>query len=252
MKLKIGISPCPNDTFIFDALLHHKIDTKGLEFEYYLEDIDTLNQWATEGDFDIIKISYAHYFDIHKKYNLLKSGGALGIGLGPLLVSKSQIKKINSDLKVGIPGKNTTANFLLQYVYPEFTKKEIFLFSEIEKMVLEEKVEIGVIIHENRFTYQKKGLYLVADLGKLWEIKTQLPIPLGGIVIKKNIDEKIQQQINFFIQQSIQFAWKNYPVLSDFVKDNAQSMLAEVMYNHIKLYVNNYSLDIGEKGKQAI
>lgn len=252
MKLKIGISPCPNDTFIFDALLHHKIDTQGLEFEYHLEDIDTLNQWAIQGDFDMLKISYAHYCRIATNYDLLATGGALGMGVGPLLVSHKPISAIDDSMKVAIPGKYTTANFLLQYVYPELTHKEVFLFSEIEQALLDEKVDLGVIIHENRFTYHQRGLHLVADLGKSWETKTRLPIPLGGIVLNKGVATDIQQQLNQLIPQSIQFAWHNYPVLSDFVKDNAQAMQEEVMHNHIKLYVNDYSLHLGEKGKQAI
>jgi len=253
MKLTLGFSPCPNDTFIFDALVNKKIDAGEFEFDIFLEDVQTLNQWALEKKLDITKISYAVFPLIAGNYDLLDAGGALGKGVGPLLISKKQIPIADiTRCTIAIPGKNTTAHLLFSLAFPEASKKEFMIFSSVEDAVLNGEVDCGVIIHENRFTYQQKGLLKIVDLGEYWEKETGYPIPLGGIVISKACDQAIQQKINTLIKQSVEFAFGQYPSLTDFVKQHSQEMDEQVMRQHIDLYVNNYSLTLGKDGKQAI
>jgi 1,4-dihydroxy-6-naphthoate synthase len=252
MKLTLGFSPCPNDTFIFDALVNKKINTEGFDFDVILEDVQTLNQWALQDKLDVTKISYGVLPLILNNYNLLDAGGALGKGVGPLLISKKQIdlKEINN-CSIAIPGKNTTAHLLFSLAFPKAINKKFMIFSEIEQAVLSGEFDAGVIIHENRFTYQDKGLIKLTDLGEFWEQETGCPIPLGGIVMKKNIDNEIHQQINTLIKKSVEYSFKNYPALSSFVKQHSQEMDEHVMRQHIDLYVNNYSISLGEDGKKA-
>jgi 1,4-dihydroxy-6-naphthoate synthase len=253
MKLTLGFSPCPNDTFIFDALVNKKIDANGFEFDVVLEDVQTLNQWAMQGKLDISKISYGVLPLVLNHYALLDSGGALGKGVGPLLISKKNIPPSEIDnCKIAIPGKNTTAHLLFSLAFPNAQLKEFMLFSSIEDAVLSGEVDCGVIIHENRFTYQNKGLKKIKDLGEFWEEKTGCPIPLGGIVIQKKFPKELQLQIDALIKQSVEYAFSNYPTLADYVKQHAQEMDEQVMRQHIDLYVNNYSVSLGEDGKQAV
>ncbi|RYG19003.1 MAG: 1,4-dihydroxy-6-naphthoate synthase [Chitinophagaceae bacterium] len=253
MKLTLGFSPCPNDTFIFDALIHHKIDTEGLEFEVYFDDVETLNQKALRGELDITKLSFHAFAYAANRYALLDAGSALGFGVGPLLISKKDFKgELNDALKVGIPGKFTTANFLLGIAYPQLQNKEIMVFSEIESALLEDKIDLGLIIHENRFTYQDKGLNKIVDLGDYWEKLTGCAIPLGGIVINRNLDREIQLKVNRLIRKSVEFAFANPKSSIEFIREHAQEMDEAVMYKHIELYVNKYSINLGEEGKKAI
>ena len=252
MKLTLGFSPCPNDTFIFDALVNHKIDTKGFEFDVLLEDVQTLNQWAQEGKLAITKLSYGVLPLVLDKYKVLNSGSALGKGVGPLLISSTaDTNQSIEDSLIAIPGENTTAHLLFSMAYPEAKNKIFIRYDEIEDFVLAKK-GLGVIIHENRFTYEGKGLKKITDLGDYWEQKTSNAIPLGGIVIKKELDTSIQQNIDALIKQSIAYGFSKYPALNDYIKCHAQEMSEQVMRQHIDLYVNEYSLDLGEKGKKAI
>ena len=252
MKLTLGFSPCPNDTFIFDAIVNHKIDIDGFEFQVFLEDVQTLNQWAQEGRLAITKLSYGVLPLVLDQYNVMNSGSALGKGVGPLLISSSADKNQSiEDLLIAIPGENTTANLLFSMAYPQAKNKVFLRYDEIENFVLAKK-GLGVIIHENRFTYEGKGLIKITDLGDFWEQKTGNAIPLGGIVIKKKFDISIQQSIDALIKKSIAFAFLNYPLLNDYIRCHAQEMSEQVMRQHIDLYVNEYSLDLGEKGKNAI
>ena len=253
MKLTLGFSPCPNDTFIFDALIHHKIDTEGLEFEVCFDDVETLNQKALKGELDITKLSFHAFAYVANQYALLDSGSALGFGVGPLLISKKKFKgDLSPDLKVGIPGKYTTANFLLGIAYPGLQKKEMMVFSEIEAALIEEKIDLGLIIHENRFTYQDKDLHKIIDLGDYWEQLTGCAIPLGGIVINRNIDKVIQLKVNRLIRRSVEYAFANPKSCIEFIKQHAQEMEEAVMYKHIELYVNKYSINLGAEGRKAI
>jgi 1,4-dihydroxy-6-naphthoate synthase len=250
--IPIGFSPCPNDTFIFDALVNQKIDIGNLQFEPVLEDVQTLNQWAIEKKLMVTKLSYGVLPLVLKNYNLLNSGSALGRGVGPLLITNSELGMTNvEDCVIAIPGENTTAHLLFSLAYPNAKNKIFLRYDEIEGFVLDGK-GLGVIIHENRFTYAEKGLVKIIDLGDYWETKTGFPIPLGGIVVKKSVQPVIQQQIEFLIKQSVEFAFSNYPKLNDYIRSHAQEMSEDVMRKHIDLYVNNYSLDLGEDGRAAV
>jgi 1,4-dihydroxy-6-naphthoate synthase len=252
MVYTLGFSPCPNDTFIFDALVNKKIDTEGLEFGAVLEDVQTLNSWAIEGKLTVTKLSYGVLPLVLKNYNLLNSGSALGRGVGPLLISKEEIANTTvDDIQIAIPGKNTTAHLLFSLAYPNAKNKIFLRYDEIENFVLDGK-GLGVIIHENRFTYQDKGLNKIVDLGDYWEQHTGNPIPLGGIVIKKEIDVSLQQKVDRLIKKSIEFAYSNYPELNDYIRSHSQEMSEDVIRKHIDLYVNNYSIALGEDGKNAV
>lgn len=253
MKLSLGFSPCPNDTFIFDALVNRKIDTGDFEFKVILEDVQTLNRWAMEEKLDISKISYGVWPLLQKNYSLLDSGGALGRGVGPLLISKTNILLKDIDqLTVAIPGEQTTANLLFTMAFPEAKRKKFMIFSQIESAVLDGAVDCGVIIHENRFTYMQKGLVKQIDLGEYWEQKTKSPIPLGGIVMRNTFSDEERAEVDRLIRDSVAFAEAYYPDLSDYVTQHAQEMQESVMRQHIDLYVNQFSLSLGEEGRHAV
>lgn len=253
MKLTLGFSPCPNDTFIFDALVNKKIDTEGLDFDVVLEDVQTLNNWAAEGKLDITKLSFPALFTQVNQYAILHAGAALGKGVGPLLIAKRMVDLPDIEhCKIAIPGENTTANFLLNYVFPMAKNKISLLFSSIEDAVLNGEVDMGVIIHENRFTYQQKGLHKICDLGEIWEQREGLPIPLGCVAIKRNLPTDIQQEVDSLIKRSVQYAFERYPELSSYIIEHAQAMEEDVMRKHIELYVNDYSANLGKGGKEAI
>ncbi len=251
-KLSIGFSPCPNDTFIFDALIHGKIDTEGLSFEVHMADVEELNLMAFRGDLDITKLSYHAFLHILEEYIMMDSGSALGNNCGPLLIKNSGAKDPLANDLLAIPGKYTTANFLLNYAFPELQNKKELLFSEIESSLKNEVVSAGLIIHENRFTYTDRGFEKVKDLGEHWEQNTGMPIPLGGIAIKRNLDKSLHEKVQRLIRKSIEYAFENPSESLAFVKRNAQEMDTEVMQKHINLYVNDYSISLGEKGKAAI
>ncbi|KGE14693.1 menaquinone biosynthesis family protein [Sphingobacterium deserti] len=267
MNLTLGFSPCPNDTFIFDALIHHKIDTQGLAFDVTYQDVETLNQKAFRGELDITKLSYHAFAYAAKDYELLDAGSALGFGVGPLLITKDEalaerLRKLlegggempesEAKLVVGIPGRYTTANFLLGLAFPALQNKVELVFSDIENALLEERIDLGLIIHENRFTYHEKGLHKVVDLGDYWERSTGSPIPLGGIVVKRSLDKDIKLRINSLVRESVQFAFENPRSSLDYIRSHAQEMEEEVMFKHIDLYVNQYSENLGIEGRKAI
>jgi 1,4-dihydroxy-6-naphthoate synthase len=253
MKLTLGFSPCPNDTFIFDAIVNGKIDTQGIDFEYVLEDVETLNRWAIEENLDITKLSYNTFLHTVDKYGLLRSGSALGKGVGPLLIANQPLD-INTlrDLSIAIPGVNTTANLLLSLAFPDAKNKLPLVFNEIEHAVLSGKADAGLIIHENRFTYQAKGLHKLIDLGDWWEETSGAAIPLGGIAIKRSMDKELCATVDNIIKESVAYSWARYPELAPFVKMHSQEMEEQVMRQHIELYVNEHTTDLGETGTQAI
>jgi len=266
MKLTLGFSPCPNDTFIFDALIHHKIDTKGLDFEVEYQDVETLNLKAFQGDLDITKLSYHAFAYAVEDYELLDAGSALGFGVGPMLITKDpklakllqqKLERAESlegfdQLKVGYPGKYTTANFLLSLAFPELKNKVELVFSDIEGALLDGSIDLGLIIHENRFTYAEKGLHKVVDLGEYWEKTTKFPIPLGGIVVKRSLPQEVKDTLNTILKESVEFAFANPKSGLEFIRAHAQEMSEEVMYKHIELYVNKYSVELGLEGRDAI
>lgn len=260
MTFNLAFSPCPNDTFIFDALVNQKIDTGDCSFNVYLEDVQTLNEWAIAGKMDFTKVSYGVMPKIRDTYQLLNSGSALGKGVGPLLITKPTAsnhqfifssEQVN-EMTIAIPGENTTAHLLFSLAYPKATKKVFKVFHEIETAVLNGEVDAGVIIHENRFTYAAKGLIKIIDLGDYWEQTYQMPIPLGGIVAKRSIEQTRIHQVDAYIKQSIEYAFANYPTIAPYVRANAQEMSEAVMLQHINLYVNHFSLDLGTEGLAAV
>ena len=251
MKINLAFSSCPNDTFIFDALVNNKIDTEGVEFNPIIADIDKLNIWSSSHRYDITKLSYYAFTKCYEKYKLLNSGSALGDGCGPILIKRPETV-LNSNSLIAIPGELTTANLLLKIAYPSFINKTSVLFSEIEDLVYSGKFDAGLIIHENRFTFQKKGLVKVEDLGDFWFSKTNLPIPLGGIAISRKFSEQEQKKIDHLILKSLKFSLKNKESASKYVKAHAQEMDAKVIQSHINLYVNDFSIDLGVRGRDAI
>ncbi|MBA3828199.1 MAG: 1,4-dihydroxy-6-naphthoate synthase [Taibaiella sp.] len=253
MKLTLGFSPCPNDTFIFDAMVNSKIDTNGIQFDYILEDVETLNNLATEGKLDITKLSYSTFLNLTDKYALLHAGSALGKGVGPLLIAKTNIDPDNiADLRIAIPGVKTTANLLLSLAYPAARNKTEIVFSDIEQAVLSGEYDAGLIIHESRFTYAQKGLVKLIDLGDWWEAAAHAAIPLGGIVMKRSLGYDLCKTVDNIIKESLKYSWATYPELSPFVQEHAQEMEQDVMRKHIDLYVNEYTTDLGETGRNAI
>jgi len=253
MKLTLGFSPCPNDTFIFDAMVHGRIDTEGLEFDFFLADVEELNRKALDSKVDITKISYHAYTHVAENYLILDSGSALGHRNGPLLISKRTIAPEElGRIKIAIPGKLTTANLLFSIAWPEAVNKKEYLFSDIEKALLNDEVDAGLIIHETRFTYYKRGLKKIADMGEYWESLTGLPIPLGAIVINRQIPEDIALKVNRVLRRSLEYAYKDSFASYDFVSGNAKEMDSTVMNNHIKLFVNEFTMNLGTKGREAI
>ena len=250
-RLTLGFSPCPNDTFIFDALINGRIDTEGLTFDVTLADVEELNRKALRGELDITKLSFSAFGDLTVRYKLLNAGSALGRGVGPLLVRKQQAEE-TAPRHVAIPGHYTTANYLLGLAYPELEQRTEVLFSDIEDAVLAGDYDAGLLIHENRFTYEQRGLEKIRDLGEYWEEATGLPIPLGGIAIKRSISDDQQRQIDRLLRRSVEYARANPIASRDFVREHAQAMDPAVMQQHIDLYVNDYTLDLGAEGRAAV
>ena len=252
--MNIGFSPCPNDTFIFDALVNNKLENSE-HLDVFMADVDELNRKALNADLDITKLSFGVLAEASNQYQVLDAGSALGFGCGPLLISKNPISPDASEinhLKIGIPGKTTTANLLLSMAFPEAKNKVVMLFSEIEEAVLSGKIDAGLIIHENRFTYHERGLNKIIDLGEYWEKRTGLPIPLGCIVVKRTLLENQKKAIGKSIRNSVEFAFANREGTMKYVSEHAQEMSQDVMKQHIALYVNEYSISLGEKGRAAI
>ncbi len=252
MKLSLGFSPCPNDTFIFYALVRQKIPSK-FTFDLVIEDVEKLNQRAYDSALDFTKISFNAFLDLTNQYILLSSGAALGRNCGPLLISHRPVDLVDlTNATIAIPGEKTTANFLLDCYLPFPVTKKIVPFDQIEDLLGSRQVDAGVIIHENRFTYREKGLVLIKDLGVYWEESTANPIPLGGIIGRRELPAAILTQVDELIRQSVQYAWSHKEEVLPFVRQYAQEMEESVMMNHINLYVNEFSRDLGVLGRSAI
>ena len=253
MKLTLGFSPCPNDTFIFDALVNGKIDTEGLEFDYFLADVEDLNRRANTSQTDITKISCHAYAYASWNYLILDSGSALGYGSGPLLVGREQIRDEElSKAVIAIPGRYTTANLLFSIAWPDARNKREYLFSDIVNVLLEGKADAGLIIHETRFTYPEKGLVKIADMGEFWEKLTGLPVPLGFIVVNRRIPSDIALKFNRILRKSIEYAREHSSGQQEFVTSNAREIEGSVISRHIDLYVNDFTLTLGQVGKNAV
>jgi 1,4-dihydroxy-6-naphthoate synthase len=253
MKLTLGFSPCPNDTFIFEALAHGRVDTEGVAFDWFLADVEELNRRALEGSVDVTKMSFHAYALAAANYLLLDSGSALGRNNGPIVISRHKMYPDElDDALIAIPGKYTTANLLFSIFWPGASRKREYLFSDIPEAVLSGEVDAGLIIHETRFTYRALGLQKVADTGEYWEKMTGLPVPLGGIVVQRNVNEEIAAKVSRSIRRSIEYAYANPIASVDFIRKNAREIDDAVTAEHISLYVNEFSLSLGQEGKSAI
>jgi len=253
MNLKIGFSPCPNDTFIFDALINRRIATGDFEFTPVIADVEQLNEMSFESQLDITKVSFHTYAYISGSYSILSSGCALGFGNGPLVISRKRIYPDElTQCKIAIPGKYTTANLLFSIAYPEAGNKRDYLFSDIEQAILEGEVDAGVIIHENRFTYKDKGLQKITDLGEYWEEKTKSPVPLGCIAVKRSLPGEVRIAAGRLMKDSVLYALENPAASSGFVMKYASEMEPEVLRKHIELYVNEFTVELGSEGRNAI
>jgi 1,4-dihydroxy-6-naphthoate synthase len=252
-EFNIGISPCPNDTYIFYALINKKIDLSGYKFNFIFRDVEQLNRLALEKELDICKLSYHAFAKVSFMYQLLRSGGAFGINKGPILVSKTKIYPDEIPyLKIAVPGLNTTAMMLLKLSYPDIVTPEEFVFNEIEEAVLSNQCDAGLLIHESRFTYRQKGLTKIIDLGELWGKDYGLPVPLGGIAIKREVKCSVKSDINQLIKRSIEYANINNKEVLEFAKQYANEMETDIMKKHIDLYVNSFSNDVGTDGEKAV
>ncbi len=255
MKLSLGFSPCPNDCFMFDAIVNHRIDLRGLSFDIRMQDVETLNKAAFSSAIDITKLSYHAYAHCLPNYVLLDSGSALGRNCGPLLISRRDItheEAASGKLKIAIPGKFTTANFLLSLAFPAATDKTPMVFSQIESAVASGQFDAGLIIHENRFTYAAKGLKKIIDLGEYWESATGAPIPLGGIVARRTLPDAVKQTVQTILRESVEYAFAHRKASLPFIRAYAQEMDPQVMYQHIDLYVNAFSVTLGSEGRRAV
>ncbi|OLC43256.1 MAG: 1,4-dihydroxy-6-naphthoate synthase [Acidobacteria bacterium 13_1_40CM_65_14] len=255
MKLSLGFSSCPNDCFMFDAIVNRRIDLEGLEFSVRMADVEALNKAAFAGEVDVTKLSCHAYAYCAGAYVLLDAGSALGRNCGPLLISKRTVSEeevAGGKLRIAIPGTYTTANFLLGLAFPDARNKTELVFSAIEPALLDEQYDAGLIIHENRFTYEAKGLKKIIDLGEFWERETGAPIPLGGIVIKRSLSDAVKQTVNRVLRRSVEYAFAHRADSLPYVRAHAQEMSEDVMYRHIDLYVNEYSVDLGVEGRRAV
>ncbi len=253
MALTLAFSPCPNDTFLFDALVHGRVGQEGFFSEPYLEDVETLNRWAFEGRCDVTKLSYHAAALLTDTYQLLRSGSALGRGCGPLLIAREPLDLSRAaDWKIAIPGRYTTAAFLLKLAVPQAAELRETLFYDIENAVLTGEVDAGVIIHENRFTYAQKGLVQLIDLGAWWEEQTGWAIPLGGIAIRRSLPEEVKKTVAQYLHESVAHAFAHPADSRAYVCAHAQEMDETVMRQHIELYVNEYSLELGPVGEAAV
>ncbi len=252
-KLKLGFSTCPNDTFMFDALVNGRIDNEGLVPEVVMADIEQLNRMILHEELDISKISFAAYPAVSHNYKIMNAGSAVGYQNGPLIVSRHKIYPDEiSDVRMAIPGIHTTANYMLGILFPPVRQKREYLFSDIEEAVLSNEADAGLIIHETRFTYREKGLRKVADLGEMWEKEFAVPVPLGGIIIRRDLDPALITLADKKMRESVAFALANPDASGEFVKKYAQDLSPDVVNRHIDLYVNDFSVDLGEKGRKAI
>lgn len=246
----MAISPCPNDTFMFDAIVNGRIDLCGFDVEVNYLDIEQLNAAALERRYDITKCSTAILSAIDKEYALLDSGSALGRGNGPLLVRrKAEMTPIK---RIAVPGEHTTANRLVMRLFPEIEERHPMLFSEIAEAVERGDYDAGVLIHEGRFVYHKRNLELVADLGLEWERRVGLPLPLGSIVAARDLGEEVREEFEVLLRHSIAYAFEHPMASRDYVKEHAQELDDAVIDSHIALFVNDYSLSLGEEGRRAV
>jgi 1,4-dihydroxy-6-naphthoate synthase len=250
--LTFGYSPCPNDTFAFHALAHGLVDAP-FQVEPVLLDIEELNRRAHTGDLDLTKLSVGAFAAIGDRYRMLRSGAALGHGVGPLVVARAPMSLAAAVRgRVAIPGRETTAYRLLRLAAPSLGEVVEMRYDRILQAVSSGEVDAGLIIHESRFTYAEHGLSKAADLGEWWEEETSLPVPLAGICARADLDDATRAAAERAIRASVQYAFDHPTASAEYVREHAQEMSAEVCAQHIKLYVNEWSLDVGEEGLRAM
>jgi len=253
MKLRVGLSPCPNDTFIFHAMLHGRVKAKGLTFEPVMDDVESLNERMLRGELEVTKASFAAFAHAREKYAAIRTGGALGRGNGPLVVAPRPMKPFElGGLRVLLPGAMTTAALLFHGFHPECEETPSTRYDEILAALLRGDADAGVVIHELRFTYERRGLSLVEDLGARFEATTGKPVPLGGVFVRRDVPAKTAKDVERLVGASLEFARKNPAASRDFVREHAQEMDEGVTSAHIGLYVNEFSAGYGEEGEDAI
>lgn len=248
--MRLNISPCPNDTFMFDAMVNGRIDTEGLDLEVNYLDIEELNRTVIGGDVEFSKISCAIIPIINGRYSISRSGAALGRGNGPIFVKRKDF--VGEVTNIAVPGLHTTANMLIGRLFPEITHRTPLLFSTIAEAVERGDFDGGVLIHEGRFTYAERNLELIADLGLLWEEQTSLPLPLGAIAMNNSLDKDTKERFQRVLRRSIEYAFAHPTESRSYIKEHAQEMDDAVIDAHIALFVNSYSLDLGSDGERAI
>lgn len=254
MNVKLAFSPCPNDTFMFHAMVHGLVDTEGLSFGVEIHDVEELNERARRGLYDVTKLSYHGWFGVRDAYAMLDAGSALGWDCGPLLVCRAGDEHAaeRSPLRVAVPGRYTTGALLCSLAYPGLGEQVPMLFSDIEDAVGRGAVDLGVLIHEGRFTYRDKGLALVRDLGAWWQDTTGCPIPLGGIAVRTALGADFASVTNRVLHRSISYAFAHPEASRAYVASYARELSAAVQQKHIDLFVNRFSLDLGEEGHRAV
>ncbi|HEX9889957.1 MAG TPA: 1,4-dihydroxy-6-naphthoate synthase [Nitriliruptorales bacterium] len=250
-ELTLGYSPCPNDTFIFHALTHGRIALPGFTVREVLDDVETLNRWATQTRLDLTKISYHAYAHLRDDYVALRAGGALGEGVGPLLVARDPDLDLTA-ATIGIPGRLTTANLLLQLVVPHAVKTVERRYEQLMPAVAGGDLDAALIIHESRFTYAEHGLVAVLDVGQAWEQRTGLPLPLGAILVRRDLGPQVAADVNAALRASLEHAYAHPDESVAYIREHAQELDEAVVRQHIDLYVNRYSLDVGERGEAAV
>jgi 1,4-dihydroxy-6-naphthoate synthase len=248
--MKLGYSFCPNDTFIFYALTHGKIALSE-PVQELLEDVETLNQWALAGKLEMTKISYHAFAHVRDQYVALRSGGALGRGVGPLIVAKTKLESLVGKT-VAIPGNLTTAFLLLKLSQPEGVNTVVMRYDAIMPAIERGEVDAGLIIHESRFTYAQHGLVKLLDLGEWWELETGLPIPLGAILVRRDLGPEKHRALNAAVKASLEYAYTYPNEPKAYIRQHALEMEDAVMQAHIDLYVNEFSLDVGALGERAV
>lgn len=252
-KIRLGISTCPNDTFAFHALLHHLVDWHGLEFEVDLLDIQQLNDRLFRGEFDVAKASFHAALLLADRTCVLPSGAALGFGVGPLLLSSEADLRPSSSAQLTLcPGEHTTATLLFSLFYPQTTRVRQIVFSDIMPQLMAHQANFGVCIHEGRFTWQQQGLFLVEDLGTRWERETQCPLPLGGILANRSLPRETLWRVQETIHASLQFALNDPLAPLPTMQQYAQELDPQVVQQHVDLYVNQWTVDLGEQGANAL
>jgi len=254
MHLKLAFSSCPNDTFMFHALVHGLVDTEGLSFDVDIYDVEELNERAQRGVYDMTKLSYHGWFTVRDRYEMLSSGSALGYDCGPLLVCRAGDERVmeRPSLRIAVPGRYTTGALLYSLAYPGVGTQVPMLFSDIEGAVAGGAVDLGVLIHEGRFTYRDKGLALVCDLGAWWQRTSGCPIPLGGIAVRRSLGAEIAATADRVLHRSISYAFAHPEASRAYVASYARELSAAIQQQHIEMFVNRFSLDLGEEGRRAV